>query len=126
LNSGVPALGALAKAVAKKVEKPGFLIGLDGRRLQARKANAALNTLLQSAGAVQMKRGLVILFDTLAAKGWEFGREYAVMALVQSSSRTTKTLAKSPAFTSTLRPLTKASIASLQRSRGGSWPIRCS
>jgi DNA polymerase-1 len=29
-----------------------------------------------------MKRGLVILYDTLTAKGWEFGREYAVMALV--------------------------------------------
>jgi DNA polymerase-1 len=82
LMQGVPALGALVKAVHNRVETKGFLVGLDGRRLKARAKNAALNTLLQSAGAVQMKRGLVILWDALIAKGWEFGREFALVGLI--------------------------------------------
>lgn len=82
LMDGLPALGKLVNAVKNRIAKRGFLIGLDGRRLHARSENAALNTLLQSAGAVQMKRGLVILYDTLFAKGWEFGREYAIVGLI--------------------------------------------
>ena len=82
LMAGVPALGKLVKAVASRVKKQGYLTGLDGRRLRARSENAALNTLLQSAGAIQMKRGLVILVDSLKAKGWEFGREYAIVGLI--------------------------------------------
>jgi DNA polymerase-1 len=82
LMQGVPALGALVKAVHNRVETKGFLVGLDGRRLKARAKNAALNTLLQSAGAVQMKRGLIILWDALAAKGWQFGREFALVGLI--------------------------------------------
>jgi DNA polymerase-1 len=84
LMKAVPALGKLIKAVEKRIGKDGkgFLTGLDGRRLRARSPNAALNTLLQSAGAVQMKRGLVILWDELTAKGWEFAREFALVLLV--------------------------------------------
>lgn len=82
LMAAVPALGSLVKAVAKRVQKQGYITGLDGRRLEARSENAALNTLLQSAGAVQMKRGLVILYESLLAKGWEWGREFSIVALV--------------------------------------------
>jgi DNA polymerase I-like protein with 3'-5' exonuclease and polymerase domains len=39
----------------------GYLKGLDGRLLHVRSAHAALNTLLQSAGAVIMKQALVCL-----------------------------------------------------------------
>jgi DNA polymerase-1 len=52
------------KALRDKVEKlslRGTLQGLDGRRVQVRSAHAALNTLLQSAGAIVMKQGLIIL-----------------------------------------------------------------
>ena len=55
-----PALEALRNKVAKLSEK-GTLPGLDGRLLQVRSAHAALNTLLQGAGAVVMKQALVIL-----------------------------------------------------------------
>jgi hypothetical protein len=82
LMKGVPALGALVKAVHAKVEQRGYLVGLDGRRLRARAKNAALNTLLQSAGAVQMKRGLVILVDQLTEKGWVWGKDYAIVGLI--------------------------------------------
>lgn len=83
LMKGVPALGKLVEAVGKKVRKRGFLIGLDGRHLRARAENAALNTLLQSAGAVQMKRGLVILYDTLTKKhGLVWGKDFAIVGLI--------------------------------------------
>lgn len=55
-----PTLKALRAKVERMASK-GWLPGLDGRRLQIRSAHAALNTLLQSAGAIVMKQGLVIL-----------------------------------------------------------------
>ena len=82
LMKGVPALGKLFKAVEKKFRQQKFITGLDGRPLSAKAMNAILNTLLQSAGAIQMKRGLVILYDSLEAKGWRFGDEYAIALLV--------------------------------------------
>ena len=82
LLNGVPALGQLVSKVEAKIEKNGYLVGLDGRRLFTRSKNAALNTLLQSAGAVQMKRGLVILVDELTAKGWSWGKEFSIVGLI--------------------------------------------
>ena len=55
-----PALKALRNEVAKLSEK-GTLPGLDGRFLQVRSSHAALNTRLQGAGAVVMKKALVLL-----------------------------------------------------------------
>lgn len=88
LMKGVPALGALVKAVHRKVETQGFLVGLDGRRLSARSKNAALNTLLQSAGAIQMKRGLVILYDRLISDGWTWGKDFAIVGLIHDEWQT--------------------------------------
>lgn len=88
LMTGLPALAKLIEAVGKRVKEKGYLVGLDGRRLSARAANAAVNTLLQSAGAVQMKRGLVILHDTLLAKGWEWGRDFAILLLIHDEWQT--------------------------------------
>ena len=42
-----------------------FLKGLDGRKLYVRNQHSALNTLLQGAGAIVMKKGLQILDDVL-------------------------------------------------------------
>lgn len=82
LMKGVPALGALIKAVQAKIASQGFVVGLDGRRLTARSANAALNTLLQSAGAVQMKRALVLMYDNLEGAEWKWGRDYSIVGLI--------------------------------------------
>lgn len=89
LMKGVPALGALVNAVRGKIEKQGYISGLDGRRLRARSANAALNTLLQSAGAIQMKRGLVILYDRCLAKGWKWGEDFAIVGLIHDEWQAT-------------------------------------
>ena len=56
----IPALKKLVDAVAIKA-KAGFVRGLDGRKIYVRSEHAALNSLLQSAGAIVMKYALVIL-----------------------------------------------------------------
>ena len=55
-----PALASLRDRVGAAANR-GYLTGLDGRRLWVRSPHAALNTLLQSAGAVVMKKALTIL-----------------------------------------------------------------
>ena len=42
-----------------------MLPGLDGRKLRVRSAHSALNTLLQSAGAIVMKKALVLLYNDI-------------------------------------------------------------
>jgi len=59
-----PALAKLRSKVMADAET-GFLTGLDGRRIRVRSQHAALNTLLQGAGAVVMKQAIVILYDLL-------------------------------------------------------------
>lgn len=59
----VPSLGGLRERVERAVEARGYLKGIDGRKLIIRSPHAALNTLLQSAGAIVMKKALVIFDD---------------------------------------------------------------
>ena len=56
----LPALRNLKERVERASAK-GYLKGLDGRKVRIRHEHAALNTLLQSAGAAVMKQALVIL-----------------------------------------------------------------
>lgn len=60
----VPALKKLVDGVKKAAQVKGFLKGLDGRLLHIRSDHAALNTLLQSAGALVCKQWIVE-FDRL-------------------------------------------------------------
>lgn len=60
---------ATGKMVKQKARK--YLIGLDGRHLHIRSAHAALNTLLQSAGALIAKQALVILDSLISEAGYE-------------------------------------------------------
>lgn len=75
----VPALNRLSTAVKHKA-KSKWLMGLDGRPLLVRSAHSALNTLLQSAGAIVMKRALLIAIqDTLPDAGLETQRDYVLV-----------------------------------------------
>jgi DNA polymerase I-like protein with 3'-5' exonuclease and polymerase domains len=60
----VPAYAVLQDKIAKYAEK-GWLPGLDGRKLYVRSEHSALNTLLQSAGAIIAKQWLVCLSKKL-------------------------------------------------------------
>lgn len=59
-----PALAKLLNTVSKYAAK-GWVPGLDGRRIWVRSEHAALNSLLQGAGAIVMKKGLVMLAGKL-------------------------------------------------------------
>ena len=78
--SNLPALKRLQQDIKRKVENGGTLMGLDGRVLRIRSSHAALNMLLQSAGAVCMKVALIQLFHALGKHKWQHGREYAFVA----------------------------------------------
>jgi len=64
----VPALKSLKDAVEAACSR-GYLYGLDGRLLRIRSPHAALNTLLQSAGAVIMKKATVIMNQEMICMG---------------------------------------------------------
>ena len=55
-----PALRTLRERVTMAAGR-GYVLGLDGRRVAVRSEHAALNTLLQSAGAIVMKKALCLL-----------------------------------------------------------------
>jgi len=62
--SSLPALATLKNRVDIAAEKK-FLKGLDGRKIFLRHKHAALNTLLQGAGAILMKKALIMLDSLL-------------------------------------------------------------
>ena len=67
-----PKLRTLREDVARICKSSGSLPGLDGRRLYIRSDHAALNTLLQGAGAIVMKQALVILDERLSKLGVDY------------------------------------------------------
>jgi DNA polymerase I-like protein with 3'-5' exonuclease and polymerase domains len=75
LMKAFPALKKLVDACKDRAGH-GRLKGLDGRYVPIRSAHSALNTLLQSAGAIIMKKGLVILDNLLQAEGFVPGVHY--------------------------------------------------
>tara|TARA_R100001369_G_scaffold531_1_gene1658 strand:+ start:3014 stop:4741 length:1728 start_codon:yes stop_codon:yes gene_type:complete len=58
--ANTPSLGRLRERVGVASGR-GYVLGLDKRRVYVRSAHAALNTLLQSAGAIVMKKALCLL-----------------------------------------------------------------
>lgn len=66
---GTPSLQRLRDTVSRYASK-GFVPGLDGRKIWVRSEHAALNSLLQGAGAIVMKKALVIFDDKRKANKW--------------------------------------------------------
>ncbi len=78
----LPALKKLREAVQGKAKKHGYVRGLDRRKVPVRSTHAALNTLLQSAGAIVCKKWLVILHELLRDKGYTYAHDYTQVAFV--------------------------------------------
>ena len=70
--SKTPALARLKGAIDMRVDTKGYLLGIDGRVLKIRSKHSALNTLLQSACAVVVKKATVLMNRRLIAEGIEF------------------------------------------------------
>ncbi len=67
LATSMVGIDKLIEAIGEAVSNKGYLVGLDSRRLHSRSPHSALNTLLQGAGAVVMKKALC-LFDAAPDK----------------------------------------------------------
>lgn len=67
-----PALSELRKKVDGAIDK-GWIRGLDGRRISIRSGHAALNSLLQGAGAIIMKQAQVNLAQSLRSERLDAG-----------------------------------------------------
>lgn len=96
--SQLPALARLKKLVEEKAKKTGFLQGVDGRALPIRSEHSALNTLLQSCGAVIMKQALNRLNNQLCRLEWKWGKDFAFVANVHDEFQAEVTPLKSDAY----------------------------
>lgn len=65
-----PALAKLLEKIKKSAAR-GFCKGLDGRNIWIRSEHAALNSLLQGAGAIVMKKALCIFYDKIKENKWK-------------------------------------------------------
>jgi DNA polymerase-1 len=73
---GFPGLKKLMDAVQKAVKERGHIKGLDGRIVRIRSAHSALNTILQGAGALIMKKAAVIADQQYQEDGLVPGVDY--------------------------------------------------
>jgi DNA polymerase I-like protein with 3'-5' exonuclease and polymerase domains len=75
-EKNLPALDSLITAVKDVSRRRKYLIGLDGRKIYVRSLHSCLNRLLQSDGAILMKKALVILDKFLQEDGLVPGIDY--------------------------------------------------
>lgn len=84
----IPALQRLTETVQTAAKDRGFLFGVDGRKLHIRSQHSALNTLLQSAGAVMMKYATVLFHELMEEQGYVIGRDYVQVLHVHDEFQT--------------------------------------
>jgi hypothetical protein len=70
--AGIEGFADLKRVIDHYAAK-GYLPGLDKRRIPVRSEHAALNSLLQSAGAILCKRWICDAYDMLIAEGLKYG-----------------------------------------------------
>lgn len=81
LEKGIVGLADLIKDVQTAAER-GWLKALDGSRIHVRKPYAALNSLLQSGGAIACKLWMVLVHQQLEARGLRKGVDWKQMLWV--------------------------------------------
>lgn len=86
--AAAPAIRNLIEWVKREVKTRERLIGLDGRILPIRSDHSALNTLLQSAGAVVMKQALVFFYDSMVEAYGPHGERWGLCANVHDEFQT--------------------------------------
>lgn len=72
----LPKLAQLMDKVNKSADER-IMYLLDERFIPLESKHVALNYLLQSAGAIVMKRALIFLYQKITSLGWIFGKDYA-------------------------------------------------
>ena len=105
----LPAIKKLKDKIGERVSTRGYLIGVDGRRLQIRSAHSALNQLLQSTGAVLMKKATCILYNDLKQQGLIHDLDYGFCGFYHDEWQ----IAVKPEYVETLQ---KLSIKAIEKS----------
>jgi DNA polymerase I-like protein with 3'-5' exonuclease and polymerase domains len=77
-EKALPALGELVEKVKLKAKNNGYLMSLDKHPIRTRSLHSALNTLCQGAGAIIMKKALII-FDAALQLQYVPGVDYEFM-----------------------------------------------
>ncbi len=72
----IPEIKVLREKIKEKIDKVGYIKGLDGRKLFCRSEHSQLNTMLQSAGAIIMKKALHICDTNIQKNGLIPGKDY--------------------------------------------------
>jgi DNA polymerase I-like protein with 3'-5' exonuclease and polymerase domains len=80
--SNLPAIKKLKDLIEERIAQRGYLTGIDGRRLQIRSKHSALNQLLQSTGAISVKKATTILYEDLLQEGLTWGEDFGFVAHV--------------------------------------------
>ena len=75
----LPALRNLKDAVRIKYRNQKWIYGLDKRKLMCRAEFSSLNTLIQSAGALLVKAGTIIINQDLETAGFKWGKDYRMV-----------------------------------------------
>jgi len=105
----LPAIKKLKDKIDERITDRGYLTGIDGRHLQIRSRHSALNQLLQSTGAVLMKKATCILFNDLKDQGLKHGVDYGFCGFFHDEWQ----LAAKPIH---MEPVQRLSIQAIQRS----------
>lgn len=82
ISDSMYGLKALNKVLNMTLQQRDYLFGLDGRPLHIRSQHAALNTLLQSAGAVIMKLYLIKFWELMKEKKYAHGVVFGLVGNV--------------------------------------------
>ncbi len=78
-EKAIPALKHLKQAVIVKYKNHKWIYGLDKRKLMCRAEYSSLNTLIQSAGALLVKAGTILLNQELTSAGLVWGKDYRMV-----------------------------------------------
>jgi hypothetical protein len=83
-----PALKRLKEDIKARVAGTMEIRGIDGGVLKVRSDHSALNTLLQSAGAIAVKVATILFYDKLIEKGLVSGKDFMLVAHVHDEVQT--------------------------------------
>ena len=85
----LPAIKALKNNIDKALSQRNYLKGIDGRRLQIRSRHSALNQLLQSTGAILMKKATCLFYEYMKSNGLQYEIDWGLCAFVHDELQAT-------------------------------------
>ena len=83
-----PALKKLKTAIDKKSKEDGYLKAIDGGRLTIRHSHAALNTLLQAAGSIVVKKATILFYESVISHDYVWGEDFWIVAHIHDEFQT--------------------------------------